>query len=82
MPTNPKADHIATLVIDIRDCAKRANALGYFQRADSLGQIADEIEQMSDSRISIPPLAPTNQATRATATQHFKAARKLLKGIL
>jgi hypothetical protein len=75
-----KTDHVNTLIADIRDCAKRAGKLGYFQRAEALNQIASDMEQMSGDRASIPPI--DNQSARATAGQHFKAARRLLKDII
>lgn len=79
-------DHVNTLIFDIRDCAKRAHELGWFQRAETLSKVASDMEQMSSqpaSRDSIPPGSDkSNSSIRATATQHFKEARKLLAGIL
>lgn len=77
-----KPDHVNTLISDIRDCSKRAHQLGYFQRAEMLTNIANELDQMANAeRKSLPPLNVDNRTTRATATQHFQETQRLLKGI-
>lgn len=77
-------DHVNTLITDIRDCAKRASTLGYFQRGGALEQIATDLEQMhtSTKRNSVLPPGHANQKTRATASEHFQATQRILKDII
>lgn len=74
--------HVLELVLDIRDCAKRARDLAFADRAEALGRIADDIEHWS-SREERPSqsLLAANQAARATASNHFQETQRILKGI-
>jgi hypothetical protein len=76
---------ILELAGDIRDCAGRARDMGNQEQADRLHAIADELMSLGrykESRDSTPPgVFADNQEARKTATERFREARRLLKGI-
>lgn len=78
-----RLEHSAELVGDIRDCAMRARDLGFTDRSEALGRIADDIEHWAsrEERPSSPHILASNKEARATASKHFQEARRLLKGI-
>lgn len=79
-----RLDHCLELVGDIRDCALRARDLGFGWASDNLGRTADALEHetKTQERPSLPPVLASNQEARAKADEHFKNARKILKGIV
>jgi len=78
-----RLDHCLELVGDIRDCALRARDLGFPDHARDLGGIADTLQwTIQHERPSLPPVLASNQEARAKADEHFKNARKILKGII
>lgn len=50
---------------------------------ECLERLATQAERLfpHSERKSIPPVLAANQESRATASKHFKEARRLLKGI-
>jgi len=78
-----RLEHIQELLGDIRDCASRTKDLGFPEAAVDLFHVADCIQVGAQAeRPSLPPVLASNQETRAKAEEHFRAARKILKGIL
>lgn len=67
------------LAEDIRELARRAGDMGLESEAGRLSLIASDVE-MIGSRPSNPP--PPNAEARKTATERFRAARAILKGII
>ena len=77
-----KLEHTLELVFDIRDCSKRSRELGFADRSEALGRIADDIEHWArEERPSSPHILAGNKEARATASKHFQEARRLLRGI-
>lgn len=79
-----RLEHCLELVGDIRDCAMRARDLGFGTHAVVINQVADQLEHITaqQERPSLPPVLASNQEARAKADEHFKNARKILKGII
>lgn len=79
-----RLEHCLELVGDIRDCALRARDLGFHGANQDLWDISAQIEQgaRTEERPSLPPVLASNQEARAKADEHFKNARKILKGII
>jgi microcystin degradation protein MlrC len=84
MTKNPsQRAHVATLVADIRDCARRATIFGLDRDAARLHEIADSTDRaVAEERESIlPPVLASNQQARTAASKCFKEARRILQGI-
>lgn len=79
-----RLEHCLDLVGDIRDCASRAKDLGEHLAHLELNRIATGIEDglRRKDKPSLPPVLASNQAARAKADEHFRAARKILQGII
>lgn len=79
-----RLEHCLELVGDIRDCALRAKDLGFLDQSNELTLCAAEVEHAAKAseRPSLPPVLAANQETRAKADEHFKNARKILKGLI
>lgn len=87
-----RLEHALELAGDIRDCASRLKDLGFPGFSEDLYHAANETERMArkgerpglvlaPERDSLPPLHEANQPKRTAATEAFRKARALLKGL-